>query len=191
MKRKPNIIELTNTKDGKADFLRLRTLLTCVSNDATRPILHNVEVEAGEDSVTVTATDGKRLRRDCFKIEASPGVYEVKANTGRMIYLVKSRKRQKFPNHKQVVPSLKPKDTYVLKGAGSRFVLWASSTFGCRLDPALIALRDNESVTLYLQKKRPDLNPAVMQNDTTTVVVMPTRVTESWALEIEGMKKAA
>jgi hypothetical protein len=191
MKRKPTIIELTNTADTKADFLRLRTLLGCVSGDATRPVLHNVEVESEDGLVTLTATDGTRLRRDTFKIEASPGVYEIKANTGRMIYLVKSRKRLRYPNHRQVVPSLKPKDTYQLKGKGSRFVLWAASTFGCRLDPALIPLRDDESVTLFIQKKSPGLSPAVLQNDTTMVVVMPTRCTDSWVREIEELKVAA
>ncbi len=97
----------------------------------------------------------------------------------------------KFPNHKQVIPSLKPKDAYFLKGTGSRFVLWASAALGCRLDPSMIALADHEKVTLYIQKDRPELSPAVLQNDRTTVVVIPYRVTEPWVRELDALKKAA
>ncbi len=90
-----------------------------------------------------------------------------------------------------MLPSLKPKDVHALKGRGPHFVLWASAALGCRLDPALIELGDNEAVTLYIQKKGAGLSPAVVQNDQTTLVVMPTRCTESWAREIDELRAAA
>ncbi len=190
MKRRRTVIEL-HSKLHRSDFLRMRSLLSCLSSDATRPILHYVQVETNEDGVTATATDGKRLRSDRFSIEASPGLYEVKANTARGVFLTKSRSQMTFPNHKQVIPSLKPRDTYMLKGTGSRFVLWASAALGCRIDPSMIALSDHEAVTLYIQKDRPELSPAVLQNDCTTVVVMPFRVTEPWARELDELRRAA
>ena len=190
MKRRTTVIEL-HSKLHSRDFPRMRTLLRCVSSDATRPILHYVQVETDEDGVKITATDGKRLRSDRFSIEASPGLYEIKANTARGVFLTKSRSQMKFPNHKQVIPSLKPKDAYILKGVGSRFVLWASAALGCRLDPSMIALADHEAVTLYIQKDCPELYPAVLQNDRTTVIVMPFRVTEPWVRELDELRKAA
>jgi len=190
MKRKRTVIEL-HSKTDRADFQRMRTLLTCLSTDATRPVLHNVLVETVEDGVQLTATDGKRLRSDRFELDVSPGLYEVKANAGRGVFLTKSRSQMKFPNHKQVIPSLKPKDAYTLNGTGSRFVLWASAALGCRLDPSVIALADHEAVMLYIQKDRPELSPAVLQNDRTTVVVMPFRVTEPWVQQLDQLKNAA
>ena len=192
MKRRPTTIEL-NSKENKEDFRRMKSVISCTSKDPTRPVLHHVLVETGEDEETiqVTATDGRRLRTDRFDMEASPGVYEIKASTGRSIYLVKSRQKLKFPDHRQVLPSLKKKDAYQLNGRGHKFVLWASAGLGCRIDPALIELGDDEPATLYIQKKAPDLSPAVVQNNQTTLVVMPTRCTESWAIELDEIRKAA
>jgi len=153
MKRRKTVIEF-HSKTDRADFQRMRSLLTCLSTDATRPVLHNVLVETVEDGVQLTATDGKRLRSDRFDLDVSPGLY-------------------------------------ALKGTGSRFVLWASAALGCRLDPSVIALADHEAVMLYIQKDRPELSPAVLQNDRTTVVVMPFRVTEPWVHELEEIRKAA
>jgi hypothetical protein len=190
MKRRPTTIELSS-KANKDDFRRMKSVLSCVSNDPTRPVLHHVLVEAGEESIQIIATDGRRLRSDRFDMEVSPGLYEIKANTARGIYLVKSRSRMTFPNHRQVIPSLKPKNTHQLTGRGRKFVLWASAALGCRLDPALIELAEDEPATLYIQKQGPGLSPAVVQNDQTTLVVMPTRCTEDWAREVEEIRKAA
>jgi hypothetical protein len=73
---------------------------------------------------------------------------------------------------------------------GSRFVIWSASSLGCMLSPELIALNDDEGVTLYIQKKRPDISPAVMKNDETTLVIMPYHVTENWGQELEQIRMA-
>jgi hypothetical protein len=58
------------------------------------------------------------------------------------------------------------------------------------LDPELIALNDDEGVTLYVQKKHPGISPAVMKNNETTLVIMPYRVTENWGQELEQIRMA-
>jgi len=45
-------------------------------------------------------------------------------------------------------------------------------------------------VTLYVQKKRPDISPAVVKNDETTMVLMPFTVTEPWRMELEAIRTA-
>ena len=192
MKRRPTTIELRN-KENKDDFRRMKSVINCASKDPTRPVLHHVLIETGKDEETiqVTATDGRRLRTDHFDFEASPGTYEIKACSTKGIYLVKSKQKLKFPDHRQVLPSLRAKDVHQLTGRGNKFVLWASAALGCRIDPALIEFAEDVSATLYIQKKSPELSPAVVQNDQTTLVVMPTRCTESWAQELETLRKAA
>ncbi len=191
-KRLKHTLELTNTQQTKADFLRMRSVLACVSSQPEREALHRVLVEAGEEEETIqiTGTDGKRLRSDSFEMEAAPGCYDIKANTAKSIYLVRSRKKLNYPNYRQVIPSLEAKDTFTLRGAGKQFVIWASSALGCLLDSELIALRDEEMMTLSIQKDKPALSPAVLKNETTLFVLMPTRVDAAWHRELEGMRTA-
>jgi len=103
---------------------------------------------------------------------------------------MRNKEKLTFPKTEQVIPSLDPLDAYALKGMGSRFVIWASSALGCMLSPDLIALSDDEGVTLYVQKKRPDISPAVVKNDETTLVLMPFTVTEPWRMELETIRTA-
>lgn len=182
-----NIIELTKTKDNKADFNRMRTLLKYASNDPTRQALHYILVEANEHTATLTATDGRRLRSDQFELEAKAGLYEIKTNTAKMIYLVKSSCEYTFPNYKQVIPDVSADKAYALNGTGSNFVLWASAGLKCRISPELLAVNDEESFTMYISKEAPSISPVTLINDTTTVVVMPIRVTDEWADQMDRM----
>ena len=185
-----NTIELNSKKD-RYEFRRMKAVTACVSTDPTREAIQNVRVEKDGEGILVIGTDGRRLRADHFDIEVTPGTYEVKARTASTLFLVKSRSRLKFPDWRQVIPSVKPKDAHAFQGMGKRFVLWACAGLGCYIDPALVELRDDEGITLYIQKKGPGLSPALLKNETTTLVLMPIRCTESWAREIEGLRKAA
>jgi hypothetical protein len=177
-------------KGQRDNFRRMKSLLTCVLTDPTREVIRYVSVEKDGDGILVIGTDGRRLRTDRFEINADAGLYEIKANTAQTIYLTKSELGLNFPNWKQIVPSTDECDAYVFKGHGKRFVLWVTAGLGCYIDPELIALHDEEDVTLYVQKLRPDLAPAVMQNETTTFVVMPYRVTEKWGQDLESIRNA-
>jgi len=185
-----NTIEL-NSKADKPEFRRMKALLTCVSTDPTREAIRYARVEKDDDGILVIGTDGRRLRSDHFDMETIPGNYEIKANTAKSIFLTKSKSRLKFPNWRQVIPSTNSKDAYALKGMGKRFVLWVTAGLGCYIDPELLAIRDDEGVTLYIQKDRPDLSPALLKNDTTTMVVMPIRVTEDWGRQLDAIRQAA
>jgi len=191
-KRLKRTIELNPTKQTRIDFQRMRSVLACVSTKPDRPVLHHVLVEPSEEEgfIQITATDGKRLRSDSFEMQAAPGCYEIKANTARGIYLIRSRKKLNYPNYRQVIPSLEPKDAFTLRGAGKQFVIWASSALGCLLDSELIAVRDDELVTLSIQKNKPERSPAVLKNNKTLFVLMPTQVDDTWHRELETMRVA-
>ncbi len=180
-----NTLELTNDKHTRADFARLRSVLACASKDSTRHVITKVLVEQHEDGITVIATDGRRLRTDRFSLEAEPGIYDIKVNTARTVFLTMSDEDLVFPNHRQVIPRHGKDDTYALEGTGKRFAQWATSALGCYLDPSLIELGSDEPVTLHVQKNDPGMSPALLMNDTTTLVVMPIRIDRDWAQQVE------
>jgi hypothetical protein len=167
-------IEMTRTIG--TDFHRMKSVLACASKDPTRLVINKVLVKKEAAGITVTATDGRRLRIDHFDLEAAAGIYDIKVNSGSGVFLMRNKERLTFPNTNQVIPSLDPQDACALTGMGRRFVLWASAAQGCMINPELIALEDDEKVTLYVQKQRPDLSPAVVKNQKTTLVVMPVTV---------------
>ena len=186
--RTKDTIEMT--KANRTDFERMKSLLACASKDPTRLVINKVLVKKAVTGVTITATDGRRLRIDHFDFEAAAGIYDIKVNSGSGIFLMRNKEKLTFPRTDQIVPSLDPHDAYALKGMGKRFVIWASAAQGCMINPDLIALNDDEGVTLYVQKKRPEISPAVMKNDETTLVIMPFTVTEPWRMELETIRTA-
>jgi len=185
------IIEMQNTKASRYEFLRLKSVLSCASTDPTREVIRHVSVEPEDEGIRIIATDGRRLRADSFDLQAQAGLYEIKVQSAAQIFLVKAATQLKFPNWRQVLPSLKPEDAHAFKGCGRNFILWITAGLGCLLTPELIALRDEEEITLYIQKQGPGMQPAVMQNDTTIFVQMPIRETDSWYEQIDRIRKAA
>lgn len=181
-----NTIEVTKEKNNLADFARLRSVLACASKDSTRHVITKVLVEKDDEGIIIVATDGKRLRTDRFDLEADPGIYDIKVNTAKTVFLTKCEEELVFPDYKQVVPASDNEHAYALQGLGRRFAMWATSALGCYLDPKLIELGEDEGVTLYIQKDAPDRSPALLKNDTTTLVVMPIRV--DLAQEIEQIR---
>lgn len=186
-----NTIELIRTKQNAGDFRRMKKLLECASTDPTRDVIRYISVEKEEDAIRMIATDGKRLRADLFKIEAAPGLYEIKANTGQMIFLTKSCSRMKFPDWRQAVPSAMESDVHAFTGCGHNFIIWVTAGLGCLIDPKLIALAEEEEVSLLLQKNDPGQHPALMQNETTLFILMPIRATEPWYERIRQIRRAA
>lgn len=186
-----NTIELTNDKHTKSDFARMKAVLTCASKDSTRHVITKVLVEQAEEGITITGTDGRRLRCDRFDIEAEAGVYDIKVNSAKAIFLAQCTEDLTFPNYRHVIPCDTDEAAYSVTGMGSRFVLWASVALGCYLDPKLIALGDYESVTLYIQKNTPNLFPALLRNDDTTLVLMPYRIDQQWKFDVERIKDDA
>jgi len=178
------------TKANRTDFERMKAVLACASKDPTRMILNKVLVKREAAGVTITATDGRRLRIDHFMIEASAGIYDIKVNSGSGIFLMRNKEKLTFPKTDQIIPSLDPADAYALEGTGSRFVLWASSALGCLIDPELIAIGDHEKVTLYIQKKSPHLSPVTVKNDLTVFVLMPLSVREPWMQQLDEILTA-
>jgi hypothetical protein len=181
---------LEMTRTNRTDFRRMKRLLSCASKDPTRPVINKVQVKKTESGITITATDGRRMRTDRFDLEAAPGIYDIKVNSGTSVFLMKNRERLKFPDTGRVIPSLDPQDAYALKGPGKCFVVWAAAAQGCLLDPERIALAEDEAVTLYVQKLRPDLSPAVMKNADTLFLLMPCRVKEAWGQQLEQIRTA-
>jgi hypothetical protein len=181
---------LEMTRTNRTDFRRMKRLLSCASKDPTRPVINKVQVKKTESGITITATDGRRMRTDRFDLEAAPGIYDIKVNSGSSVFLMKNREGLRFPKTEQVIPSLDPQDAYALKGPGKCFVVWAAAAQGCLLDPERIALAEDEAVTLYVQKLRPDLSPAVMKNADTLFLLMPCRVKEAWGQQLEQIRTA-
>lgn len=176
------------TRSNRTDFERMKAVLACASKDQTRYPITKVLVRKVAAGVTVTATDGRRLRIDHFMIEAAAGIYDIKVNSGSGIFLMKNREKLTFPKTDQIVPSLDPMDAYALEGTGGRFVLWASSALGCLINPELIVIGDHEKVTLHIQRKSPHLYPVVLKNDRTVFVLMPLTVKEPWMQQLEEIR---
>ena len=150
-----NTIEITNKNPMKKMFARMKSVLACASKDPTRPVINKVLVEKNGDTLTITATDGTRLRSDRFKIKAEPGLYDIKSCNAKGLFMAKSEEGLVYPNHRQVIPSAQKEHAYSLTGKGPHFVLWAASALGCYIDPKLIALADDEPVTLSDLTKKP------------------------------------
>ncbi len=104
MKPLPTVIEL-NSKMNRHDFQRMKLLLACASKDPTRLVINKVLVKKSETGVTLTATDGRRMRVDHFDLEAAQGIYDIKVNSGSSIFLMKNRDGLKFPDTDRVIPS--------------------------------------------------------------------------------------
>jgi hypothetical protein len=185
-----NTIELTKDRHNRADFDRLRSALACAAKDSTRRAITQVLVEKDEKGITVIATDGRRLRTDHFNMEGMAGLYEIKLNTGKSIFLSESSEEGVFPNHRQVIPDSDSEHAYKLRGTGKQFVLWATSALGCWLDPKLVELGEDEKVSLFIQRDTPECSPVLLVNDTTTLVVMPIQVDQPWVREIESIRSA-
>jgi hypothetical protein len=184
-----NTIELTNDKYTKADFARMKSMLGCASKDSTRHVITKVLVETQEEGITITATDGRRMRSDHFGIEAEAGIYDIKVNSGKLIMLTKCSEDLVFPSYRQVIPNSEPENAYALHGTGKRFVLWATSALGCYLDSKLVEVGANEIVTLYINKSDPRRYPALLVNDVTTMVVMPYSDDGRWIREVEAIQQ--
>ena len=183
-----NTIEVTNKGVTKETFARLRSVIACASKDPTRAVINLVLVEEGKGGITITATDGTRLRSDTFEIEAEPGLYEIKSCNAKSVFMVQNDEKLAYPVYGQVIPAHGKQDAYALEGRGKRFVLWAASALGCYLDPKLVEVGEEEEVTLYIQKKSPHLSPALVKNTTTTLVVMPITPHWPWFHELEAIK---
>ena len=100
-----NTIELTKDRHNRADFDRLKSVLACASKDASRHVITKVLVEKDEEGITVIATDGRRLRTDRFTMEFEAGLYDIKLNTGKSVFLSECTEELVFPNHHQVIPA--------------------------------------------------------------------------------------
>jgi hypothetical protein len=183
-----NTIELLNERNTKREFARMRSVLACASKDSTRHVITKVLVETEEDGIIVTATDGQRMRCDRFNLEAEPGIYDIKVSSAKAVFLAKSQEDLSYPNYRQAIPCDTAEASYSISGKGGRFVLWGAVALGCYLDPKLIALGDDEAVTLHVQKTNPNLFPALLKNDATTLVVMPYRIDPQWQSEVEVMQ---
>jgi hypothetical protein len=184
-----NTLELIKDRHNRADFDRLRLTLACASKDSTRDVITRVLVETNEDGVTITATDGRRMRSDRFLIEAEAGIYDIKVNSGKLVMLTKCSEELVYPNYRQVIPNSEPENAYALHGTGKQFVLWATSALGCYLDQKLVEVGDDETLTLYINKVDPLRHPVLLVNDSTSMVVMPFTVDSTWSREVEAIKQ--
>jgi hypothetical protein len=184
-----NTIELTKDKYTKADFVRMKSMLACASKDSTRHVITKVLVESVDDGITITATDGRRMRSDRFSMKAEAGIYDIKVNSGKLIMLTKCQEDLVFPSYRQVIPNHESQNAYALHGTGKRFVLWATSALGCYLDQKMVEVGDNEIVTLYINRSEPLRYPALLMNDSTTMVVMPYSDDGQWVREVEAIRK--
>jgi hypothetical protein len=183
-----NTIELLNGRNTKREFARMRSVLACASKDSTRHAITKVLVEQDGDGIAITGTDGRRLRRDRFNMEAEPGLYDIKVNSAKAVFLVKSGEELVFPNYRQAIPRDGKDDAYALEGRGSQFMLRATAGLGCWVDPKLVELGDDEAVTLYLQKADPSVGPVLARNADTTFVVMPIRLDQPWIAELAAIQ---
>ncbi|VGO14435.1 hypothetical protein PDESU_02996 [Pontiella desulfatans] len=182
-----NTLELKNDKHTRADFARMKSVLACASKDSTRHVITKVLVEKTETGITIITTDGKRMRSDSFNLEAEAGIYDIKINSAKAVFLTQCEEGLVFPNYRQAIPDHTDEAAHSFTGTGSRFVLWVASSLGCYLDPKLIALADDEFVTLHIQKDNPNLFPVVLKNDQTTLVVMPYRIDKHWEQQIDAI----
>ena len=123
-----NTVELKNDKYTRKDFARMKAVLACAAKDASRYAITKVLVEAEEEGISITATDGRRLRRDRFAIEAAPGIYDIKACTAKAIFLTECEEDLVFPNYRQVIPRDGHDDAYAIEGVGRQFLLRARNS---------------------------------------------------------------
>ena len=86
-------------------FARMRAVTACASKDSTRPAINLVQVETVKGGIIITATDGKRLRSDKFKIKAEPGLYEIKTPNAKIVFLAESKDKLVYPTYEQVIPA--------------------------------------------------------------------------------------
>jgi len=99
-----NTIEIMNTHTNRGRFTRMRSVVACASKDSTRPAINLVLVEAVKGGIVVTATDGKRLRSDKFKIKAEPGLYEIKTSNAKSVFLAESTGKLVYPTYERAIP---------------------------------------------------------------------------------------
>jgi hypothetical protein len=185
-----NTMEIKNTKHNRSAFARLRAVLACAAKDESRAaIAGRVLIEKDEDGIAVTATDGRRLRQDRFELEAEPGVFTIKVNTNKTIFLAKAEDDLSFPNYRQVIPSVEEERAYRLQGTGKNFVLRACAGLLCWLDPKLVELGEDEDVDLFVQRSNPSLGTVLARNDVTTLVVMPLRLDQPWIRDLEAIQR--
>ncbi|MFA5687811.1 MAG: hypothetical protein WC959_01465 [Kiritimatiellales bacterium] len=185
-----NIIELSS-KTHKQDFQRLRAVVSCVSTDIKRMELNCVHVTKEENGILVTAVDGVRLRSDRFLLKTSPGAYGVKINNTQRIVLVKLSGKVKCPEWRRVVPSTEKADAYAIEGIGKHSAVWASAALGYMLNPAMVALTDEEKATLLVPRDKSSRSPVVLKNEKTLYLQMPVRVNEKWIQTVEQIKSKA
>ena len=183
-----NTIELTNDKHTRAHFTRMKSVLACASKDSTRHVITKVLVEKDQDGIKVIATDGRRMRCDCFNQEAEAGVYDIKVNSAKVVFLTQCQEELIFPSYRQVIPISSGAGVYTLEGVGRQFVLWATANLGCWIDPKLVELGDDEAVTLHIQKIDPKRSPVLVTNETSTLVVMPMNLDHHWIEELEAIQ---
>ncbi|VGO13401.1 hypothetical protein PDESU_01958 [Pontiella desulfatans] len=185
-----SMIELNNNKHTKPDFTGLKSVLACTSKDPTRHVLSKVLIETdGDDGITITATDGRRMRSDRFNLEAEPGLYDIKVNSAKAIFLTRCQEELTFPSYRQVIPNHTDDAAYTLNGNGKQFVLRACAGLGCWVDPKLVQLGDDEAVTLHIQKIDPKRSPVLVTNETTTLVVMPMMLDHYWIQQLEAIQQ--
>ena len=183
-----NTIELKNERQTKADFARMKSVLACASKDSTRHVITKVLVEKDEDGINVIATDGRRMRRDRFNLEAEAGIYDIKVNSAKSVFLTQCQEELIFPSYRQVIPISTGAAVYTLEGVGRQFVLWATANLGCWIDPKLVAMGDDEAVTLHIQKIDPKRSSVLVSNETTTLVVMPMMLDHHWIQQLEAIQ---
>lgn len=181
------LIELGKNRAG--DFARMKRLLGCVSNQPGREVLRRVKVEKETDRLRITATDGKRLRSDLFDLQAAEGVYDIRAASASQILLTKNKDRLRFPDWRQVLPDENKARSF--KGRGSNFIVWAAAALGCRVDPKLLAVGEDEEITLFIQEEQPGLSPLLLKNKNTLHVIMPVRIDEPWVREVDSIRSQA
>lgn len=180
------VIEMKNGGRVDPDFDRLRCVLACVGKDRVRPELQRVLIEKARGGVHVVGCDGKRLRRDLFKLKAEPGLYEVEINNSREIRLVASRILVRYPDYRKVIPKCDNRDVYVVSGKGSWFVMWVGASLGCYVDPRLVALADDERVDVMVQKVGGGTSPLLVQSDQLLLVIMPIKLDDGVAKKLDS-----
>lgn len=182
-----NTIELLHTRHTKQNFGRMRSVLACAAQDAGRYIVTKVLVEAEPDGIAMVATDGRRLRRDRFALEAKAGLYDIKVNSVKTIFLTQCEEELTFPDYRPVIPNRTADSAYALRGNGKAFVLRATAGLGCYVDPKLVELSDVAGVTLFIQKSDPATGPVLVRNADTTFVIMPLRLDQPWIAQLQAI----
>jgi hypothetical protein len=153
-----------------------------------RPELRGVLVEKFKGGgVYVVGCDGARLRRDYFGMQAAPGLYDVRSNSAKGIVLEPCKVLLRYPNYRKVVPA-SGGSAYSVSGKGSRFVLWAAAALGACVDPKLMALGDDETMDIFIQKEDPGSSPLMLKNNQTLMVVMPVLLDAGIGEQLAGMQ---